>query len=78
VSQAKEFRATWPEEIIRYLAHGLLHLQGLDDHTPAGYRRMKREETRLLKALSQRFVFGKLARAGKRKRPSRPAHAAAS
>jgi len=33
-------------ELLRVMAHGLLHLAGYDDHTPAGRRRMRRRETR--------------------------------
>jgi probable rRNA maturation factor len=50
--QAAQFRAPWQKEILRYIIHGVLHLRGMDDHTEAGYRRMKREENRLLKRLA--------------------------
>ena len=59
-TQAKEFRTTWPSEIVRYAVHGVLHLQGFDDHRAADRRRMKREEDRLVKALAQSFAFSKL------------------
>ena len=46
VAQAREFDATWQNELVRYLLHGLLHLSGFDDctavarrRTPAGWRR---------------------------------------
>ncbi len=32
-------------ELLRVMVHGLLHLCGYDDHTPAGKRRMRRRET---------------------------------
>lgn len=32
-------------ELLRVIVHGLLHLCGYDDHTPAGKRRMRRRET---------------------------------
>lgn len=35
-------------ELALYLVHGLLHLQGYDDHTPAQRRRMRAAERRLL------------------------------
>src|SRR5205085_111803 len=35
VAQARRFRTTWPEELTRYLVHGLLHLSGYDDLKPA-------------------------------------------
>jgi probable rRNA maturation factor len=60
--QARRFRTTWQSEIVRYLVHGVLHLIGYDDLRPAARRRMKREESRLLRNLSRRFIFGKLAK----------------
>ena len=56
------FGATWQSEIIRYLAHGILHLEGYDDTEPAARRAMKRVENQLVKALSQRFELDKLDR----------------
>jgi probable rRNA maturation factor len=35
-------------ELALYLVHGILHLQGYDDHTPAQRRRMRAAERRLL------------------------------
>jgi rRNA maturation RNase YbeY len=49
VSQSRHFRTRWQSELIRYLIHGLLHLQGYDDHKSSDRQRMKREENRLLK-----------------------------
>ena len=62
-AQAVRFRATWQEETVRYLAHGLLHLEGHDDTEPALRRAMKREENKLVKELSCCFDLGKLDRA---------------
>ena len=62
-TQAREFRTTWPEELVRYVVHGVLHLQGFDDHAPADRRKMKRAENRLLRALVRRFPISKLAQA---------------
>jgi len=53
--QASRFRDPWQSELVRYIVHGILHLRGYDDQTPAARRKMKREETRLLKDLSGRF-----------------------
>jgi probable rRNA maturation factor len=61
--QAREFGTTWPDEVVRYAVHGVLHLVGLDDHEPAARRRMKRAEDRLVAALAARFDFRRLARA---------------
>lgn len=55
VAQAAEFGVPWPEEVVRYLVHGVLHLLGHDDRAPAARRRMKREEDRLVGALAQEF-----------------------
>ena len=60
-TQAHEFKTTWPEELVRYVIHGMLHLQGFDDHRPADRRKMKREENRLLRVLGRRFPISKLA-----------------
>jgi probable rRNA maturation factor len=51
IRQARRFRTTWDREVARYMIHALLHLHGMDDHTEAGYRAMKREERRFLKEL---------------------------
>jgi ssRNA-specific RNase YbeY (16S rRNA maturation enzyme) len=47
-------------ELARYLVHGILHLRGYDDRRPAARREMKKEENRVLKALSRRLDWGKL------------------
>jgi probable rRNA maturation factor len=39
------------DELLRYSIHGVLHLLGLDDRTAIGRRRMRREETRILREL---------------------------
>lgn len=62
LAQARVFRTTWTEEIVRYLLHGLLHLRGFDDLTPAARRVMKREENRLVRAAARTFPLGRLAR----------------
>jgi rRNA maturation RNase YbeY len=59
--QARVFRTTWQAELVRYLIHGVLHLQGYDDQTPALRTRMKRVENRLLKEISAEFNLKKLA-----------------
>jgi probable rRNA maturation factor len=61
VAQAREFRTTWPSEVVRYVIHGVLHLRGYDDLQPRLRRRMKREENRLLHRLARRFSLAKLA-----------------
>jgi probable rRNA maturation factor len=60
LAQAARFQATWQEELVRYLVHGILHLQGFDDTRAAARRRMKREENRLVKKLGGDFRLSKL------------------
>ena len=60
VTQAPRFGATWQLEIVRYLVHGALHLEGYDDTAPGRRKLMKREENKLVKELSRRFDLGKL------------------
>jgi rRNA maturation RNase YbeY len=60
VAQAKEFETSWQSEIVRYAVHGVLHLLGHDDLTPALRRKMKREENRLVRRLEQRFPIAEL------------------
>jgi probable rRNA maturation factor len=62
VAQARTFRVTWQSELVRYLIHGLLHMQGFKDGTLAARRRMKSEENRLLKLAARQFQFRDLAR----------------
>jgi probable rRNA maturation factor len=59
--QAREFRTSWPAELVRYLVHGLLHLRGYDDLTGAARRVMKRAENRLVRRLARRFALSQLA-----------------
>ncbi len=62
VVQARKFGTSWQSEIVRYLVHGILHLTGHDDGTPAARRKMKREEDRLLGTLARRFSLAELSR----------------
>ena len=61
IAQARRFRSTWQSELVRYLIHGILHLRGFDDLRHSDRRKMKREESRLLRLLARQFNFGKLA-----------------
>ena len=36
------------DELLLYVAHGILHLTGMEDHTPAGRRAMQRAADRVL------------------------------
>lgn len=44
-------------ELALYVTHGILHLAGYDDHTPAGYARMHAREDALLEQLGLGRVF---------------------
>lgn len=46
--QAPRFGTTPARELLRYVAHGVLHLLGHDDRDAAGRRRMRRAENRVL------------------------------
>jgi len=56
----RRYRASWSTEMVRYIIHGILHLQGHDDQRPAKRRLMKREENRLLKRLGRQFCYARL------------------
>ncbi len=58
---AQQYSATLGRELARYIIHGVLHLRGFDDQTPAARRKMKREENRLLQKLARRFQVDSLA-----------------
>ena len=60
--QARHFRTSWQKELVRYLAHGLLHFQGYEDSTPAKRRKMKAVEDALLEEVAQRFSLSQLSR----------------
>ncbi len=62
VRQGRRFRTDWTTELVRYLVHGVLHLQGYDDLKPVPRRKMKNEENRLVRELGRRF---QLQRVGK-------------
>ena len=59
---AGEFGTTWPEEVARYLIHGVLHLRGYDDRDAATRKAMKREENRLMEEAKNRFPLSRLAK----------------
>ena len=52
--QAKRFRVSFSEETKRLLIHGMLHLLGYDDRTPALRNRMSRREDALLASLRRK------------------------
>ncbi len=46
-------------ELLLYALHGILHLSGHDDRTASAYRRMHREEDRILTAIGVGAVFAR-------------------
>lgn len=50
--QAREFGTSLVSELRLYIVHGLLHLQGLDDGSPAERRRMRAAESRVLRRIT--------------------------
>ncbi|MBV8879580.1 MAG: rRNA maturation RNase YbeY [Planctomycetaceae bacterium] len=52
VGEARSRRIPVEEELLRYVAHGILHLLGYDDHRPADKAKMwKRQERELAKVV---------------------------
>ncbi len=45
---ASKFKTSTQKEAQRLIAHGILHLLGYDDHSPADRRRMRRREKKIL------------------------------
>ena len=52
------------QELLLYALHGLLHLSGFDDRTPAGFKRMHRKEDEILTCLGLGRIFAAGERAG--------------
>jgi probable rRNA maturation factor len=69
LGQARQFRTTWQEELVRYVIHGLLHMHGYDDLTLLARRKMKRVETRLLREISLAFNLRRLKKSLSNSRP---------
>ena len=62
--QARRFRVSWQNELVRYAVHGVFHLFGYDDKSAAARRKMKREENRLMRRLAARFKLDQLEAVG--------------
>lgn len=45
---AERWHISWRQELLRLVIHGVLHLLGYDDHTPAGRRQMRHHENKIL------------------------------
>lgn len=55
VGEARTRRIPVEEELLRYVAHGILHLAGYDDHAPAARKRMwARQEEYLSREMTRR------------------------
>ena len=67
--QAASFGTTWTAELIRYAIHGILHLLGYDDLTPAKRRRMKIKENQLLRQIARTFQLPRLDKQSWTKKP---------
>lgn len=52
---ARQLRRRPQDELALYLVHGLLHLAGFDDRTPAQRRAMRAAERRVLRTVKLRF-----------------------
>ena len=48
-SNAEELKVSFPDELLRVIAHGLLHLCGIDDKAPGEREIMERHENDALK-----------------------------
>lgn len=51
---AKAYQTSLDRELVLYVAHGILHLLGFDDHAPAGIRAMRAKEREILEYLGKR------------------------
>ncbi|MBM3835629.1 MAG: rRNA maturation RNase YbeY [Verrucomicrobia bacterium] len=58
--QARQFRTSWQAEVVRYVVHGWLHLNGFDDTTPRARKVMKRQENRLVGQIRRLFPIHQL------------------
>ena len=58
--QAKEFHTSWPDELVRYHVHALLHLKGDDDRTPKARKIMKQREERIMRSVRNRVALAAL------------------
>jgi len=65
--RAKKLGINVRDEVLLYALHGLLHLSGLDDQTPADYQRMHALEDKLLSAIGVGRVFDPEVARGKRR-----------
>ena len=55
LKQSKMYDAPLEKEITLYIIHGILHLQGYDDHRLTDVRRMRKKEEELLNLVGKRI-----------------------
>jgi len=53
VKNSRTFKTSIKKELLLYLAHGILHLLGFDDHKKKDIVRIRKKEEQLLKAILQ-------------------------
>lgn len=53
-AQARDYGVSYPEEVIRLVVHGTLHLAGYEDGTALARRAMRLREDRYVEALAGR------------------------
>lgn len=58
--EAKRRRVDANYELLLYALHGVLHLSGYDDRTPADHARIHREEDRILRKIGIGEVFSRV------------------
>lgn len=60
LKNARLFGTSFEEEIVLYVIHGMLHLAGYEDGSPAQRRRMSKRENAILKSLCKRKSLSKV------------------
>jgi probable rRNA maturation factor len=81
--RAKEHGTRAGDEVLLYALHGMLHLCGFDDRTPAEFQRMHRTEDRILRRIGVGPVFNpreprRAKRATSTRRAARPTRRASA
>lgn len=54
VQNSRQFDSAPATELVLYIVHGVLHLLGYDDHSPADTARMRAKEAKILEGLGRR------------------------
>lgn len=53
LKNAAAYQTSCARELVLYVAHGILHLLGFDDHRPADIRKMRKKEQEILEYLGK-------------------------